>query len=187
MASVVEICNMALSQLGNATIQSLDEASNEAKYCKLHYAQARQAALSAHAWNFAVKRAYLAQVSGFEDDYYEYAYTKPSKCLRVLKILPETLDNPNEFVVHEKNILCNVEDAQAEYISDIEDVNSFDALFIDALVYKLAERIAIPLTGQVDAKTSFQQLYMQALGIARSHDSTERRESKKETFMGSRN
>ena len=47
MASVVEICNRALSNIGNSrSINSLTEASKEAGECSLHFEACRDAVLS---------------------------------------------------------------------------------------------------------------------------------------------
>lgn len=54
MASVIEICNRALSNIGNSrSINSLTEASKEAGQCSLHFDSCRDAALADFDWNFA--------------------------------------------------------------------------------------------------------------------------------------
>lgn len=64
MASVVEICNRALSNIGNSrSINSLTEASKEAGECSLHFEACRDAVLSDFDWNFATKRVALADTS----------------------------------------------------------------------------------------------------------------------------
>ncbi|CAK0775884.1 conserved hypothetical protein [Gammaproteobacteria bacterium] len=56
MATVVDICNLALGNLGSASIESVDDGSIEAKYCSRYYPVARDALLEMHNWSF-VNRA----------------------------------------------------------------------------------------------------------------------------------
>lgn len=87
MASVVEICNRALSNIGNSrSINSLTEASKEAGECSLHFEACRDAVLSDFDWNFATKRVALADTSNPPPDW-EYAYQYPSDCLRISEIM----------------------------------------------------------------------------------------------------
>ena len=70
MASVVEICNRALSNIGNSrSINSLTEASKEAGECSLHFEACRDAVLSDFDWNFATKRVALADTSNPPPDW----------------------------------------------------------------------------------------------------------------------
>ena len=94
MASVVEICNRALSYIGNSrSINSLTEASKEAGECSLHFEACRDAVLSDFDWNFATKRVALADTSNPPPDW-EYAYQYPSDCLRITEIMLPGVRNP---------------------------------------------------------------------------------------------
>lgn len=63
MASEIEICNIALSRIGNSrSINSMTEASKEANQCSLHYEQCRDAVLSDFPWNFAVALHWLIPI-----------------------------------------------------------------------------------------------------------------------------
>lgn len=70
MASVIEICNRALSNIGNSrSINSLTEASKEAGQCSLHFDSCRDAALADFDWNFATKRLALADTNNPPPDW----------------------------------------------------------------------------------------------------------------------
>ena len=60
MASVVDICNGALNQLGATTILSLTEDSKNARLCNARYTQVRDALFRSHPWNCLQKRVQLA-------------------------------------------------------------------------------------------------------------------------------
>lgn len=90
MSSEVEICNMALSHLGDsATVASIDppEGSAQAEHCQRWYPIARNALLEMGEWNFATTRALLAElVNPFPQ--WQHAYARPSDCVKLLAVLP---------------------------------------------------------------------------------------------------
>lgn len=91
MASVVDICNLALGHLGdNATVSSIDppEGSAQAEHCARFYPIARDTLLEMHAWNFSVRRAALAQLTS-EWPEWKYAYALPSNIINLISILPQ--------------------------------------------------------------------------------------------------
>lgn len=90
MASEVDICNLALGHIGdNATVSSINppEGSAQAEHCQRFYPIARDSLLEMHFWNFAMKRATLAQVSNSWPEW-RYAYAMPADALNPISILP---------------------------------------------------------------------------------------------------
>jgi hypothetical protein len=86
-ASEVEICNMALAQLGvSATIGALTERSKEAKACNLFYVTARDKTLRDFPWPFARRVEDLALVSDDLDEW-SYAYRYPADAVFARRIL----------------------------------------------------------------------------------------------------
>ena len=63
MATEIEICNLALIEIGDDTITSLTDESKRARQCNLAYPIIRDMTLRDGHWNFAIKRASLAQNS----------------------------------------------------------------------------------------------------------------------------
>ena len=51
MASVVQICNGALNQLGASTILTLTEDSKNARLCNARFENVRDAVFRHHPWN----------------------------------------------------------------------------------------------------------------------------------------
>ena len=86
MASVIEICNSALNQLGASAITSLSENSKNGRLCNARYNTVRDAVFRAHPWNCLTKRITLAADTTAPDWGYTHAFTLPSDCLRVLGI-----------------------------------------------------------------------------------------------------
>ena len=87
MASKVEICNLALQNVGANSITSLVEGTAEANECSLRYDTARLALLNMHIWNFAVKRAQLARLTATPEFNYNYKFQLPTDFLYMVMSL----------------------------------------------------------------------------------------------------
>ena len=184
MASEIEICNLALSHLGSYTINSLLDASQEARKCKLYYPYARDFVLRNFPWNFAEKRINLAEVSGVTPIGYDYAYQYPSDCLKARKIYNEVSGgNPIDFIINatddliDKLIYTNEQAAILIYTAKITDPNLFDSVFINALSYRLASDIAIALTKKANLQQMMLQLYTQYMSMAQTANASESKDT----------
>lgn len=160
MPSVVTICNMALSHLGDAaTVSSIDppEGSAQAEHCARFYPQARDALLSAHPWNFATRRERLALLDR-KDSVWTHRYALPVDTLAVLSVLPAArMDDyeqggrvlPQEYQIEREGgvpvLLTDTPDAVIRYISTAADPMIYPAAFVDAFAWKLAGMLAGPL------------------------------------------
>lgn len=180
MASEVTICNLALSHLGDDRISSLDDPTRQGRACKLHYVLTRDAVLRDHPWNFATRREYLALLAGAAPVGWDYAYAYPSDCLFAREIWQTVvLEQPTPFEVLTSGtgrvLVTNEANAVLEYTARIADTTQFDALFIDALSYKLAAELAMPLTRSVQIAQAQLSLYMSRMAQAATIDSREGR------------
>lgn len=162
MASVVQICRMALSHIGSdATISSISppDGSVEAGYCATFYDLARTELLEPGNWGFSLKRAPLAEVTN-ESTTWAYAYAKPSDCLRPLRVLSPgswimaftedlyaVFDDGNSaaYTVEGPVIYTNEPDAVFVYVQDVTDTSKFSASFTSALSFNLASYLAGPI------------------------------------------
>ncbi len=163
MASVAQICNMALSHIGSdARVSSISppDGSVEAGHCATFYDLARTELLEPGSWRFALKRAALAEVTN-DSTAWAYAYTRPSDCLTPKRILrpgttltvftqdeseyiPNDGDSAN-FEVEGDLVYTNEPDAVMLYVRDITDTNKFTPGFVAALGYLLASYVAGPI------------------------------------------
>ena len=80
MASVVDICNGALNQLGASTILSLTEDSKNARLCNARYTQVRDSVFRSHPWNCLQKRVQLAA----DTDTPAWGFTKQYTSLQIV-------------------------------------------------------------------------------------------------------
>ncbi|HCA7297222.1 TPA: hypothetical protein MX298_000843 [Escherichia coli] len=187
MASVIEICNRALSNIGNSrSINSLDEASKEAGQCSLHFDACRDAALADFDWNFATKRVALADTNNPPPDW-QYAYQYPTDCMRITEIMLPGIRNPTtamrvpyvtgaDAAGTGKLIYTDQPEAWLKYVGRVTDVNMFDAIFIEALSWRLAAAINMPLTGSADLGNNALSMYNRVILSAGSHSLNESQE-----------
>ena len=74
----IDICNMALSHIGKATITDLNENNEASRQCKRHYDHTRKMLLRNYIWGFSKRIVALAPLP-YKHPKYEYAYAYPNK------------------------------------------------------------------------------------------------------------
>jgi hypothetical protein len=184
MASVVQICNMALSHIGSsARVTSLSppDGSVEAGHCATFYDQARTEMLEPGTWRFALKRADLASVTN-DSTQWAYAYALPSDCMRALRVFP--VDTPltvfddaiNTFVANDQAsarfdlegdvLRTNADDAVLLYTRDVTDTTKFTPSFTSALGYLLASYLAGPIVKGNEGAKLGDSMRQRAMAIA---------------------
>lgn len=92
MASEVDICNLALSHLGDvANLQAISppDGSAQADHCARWYPIARDDLLERHDWAWATKRIALAQLSNPITEWL-YCYAQPNDLLSPIAIMDPT-------------------------------------------------------------------------------------------------
>lgn len=173
MPSEIDICNLALLKLGDERITSFTEGTDRATLCALVYPLIRDAVLRAHPWNFALRRATLAQLATAPVYDYRYAYQLPTDpyCLRVLDT---DLDQDNDrWKIEGRTLVCDASSVSIRYIARVTDPMEYDSLFVEALATRLAAEIADAITGDVRRKQLLMQEYLLKLQEARQADGHE--------------
>jgi len=169
MASVVDICNGALNQLGASTILSLTEDSKNARICNQRYTQVRDGVFRSHPWNCLQKRVELAADSTAPAWGFKVSFTLPSDCLRLLRIL----DYESNYKVEGRKILSNTSGMKILYVARITDPNQYDELLRETLSSALSADIAFAVTSNNTTSTNMYNLFQDKLKDARFVDSTE--------------
>jgi hypothetical protein len=181
MANQIEICNVALSRVGAGSIQALTEATREARACRTHYEMARDATLRDHDWQFARKRVVLALLSEAFDGW-TYGYAYPADCIAARSILNEASTDPADAIAYEvgvnaaksaKVVLTEQEDAILVYTALVTNTSIYDASFVDALAWRLASELAVPLRADTALQDGFMKKYLMQLGSAKETGSNE--------------
>lgn len=189
MATIVDICNLALSRLGDeATVASIDppEGSVQATHCARFFPMALDTMLDSHYWAFATQRASLVQLSAAPAFGWQYTYAQPNNCVNVIGVfLPGALDdkNPQAFEMESLPdgstiIYTNVADAIARYTIRATDPAKYQPLFIESLVWLLASNLAGPvMKGDEGAKMTIQcyKMHKATLADAKASDAAQRK------------
>jgi hypothetical protein len=179
MASIVDICNGALNQLGASTILSLTEDSKNARLCNARYTQVRDSLFRSHPWNCLQKRVQLAADTTAPAWGFTSAYTLPADCLRLLRIL----DYDSNHKVEGRKILTNNSSMKILYVSRIEDPNEYDELLRETISAALAADIAYAVTSSNPVSLNMYNLYQTKLKDARFVDATEGQNTSQEDGM----
>ena len=155
MATSVDICNLALSHLGeDQTIASLDppDRSVVAGHCARFYPIARRLALSLeYSFSFAEKRLALNEVTNDSDEWL-FKYAIPSDMLKARRILTMTTDgrmNPetgfSAYNIVGQHLYTNVENAVLVYTFDQLETLYFSPAFVTGLAMLLTGYLAGPI------------------------------------------
>ena len=169
MASVVQICNSALNQLGASSITALTEDSKNARICNERYETIRDAVYRSHPWNCLVKRVQLAQDSDTPAWGFTYQYTLPSDCLRVLQIK----DYNSDYKIEGRKLLIDESDVYLIYLTIETDVNQLDILLRETISAGLAQDIAYAITSNLQVTKLMAEKYQAKLSEARHTDASE--------------
>lgn len=202
MTSVVEICNLALSNIRAGSINALTEGSLQAQVCKLKYDILRDRLLTDAPWQFARRVEPLA-VLDIEVFNRVYAYQYPSDCLHINRLILnlEEVDsnsvdaisryrdntlprfNFNQQVEYDIRIIdgdrvitSNEKELRADYRVRIEDPNLYSSDFIMALSYLLSAELAIPIVGAEQGRAlraESLQIYQQYVDSAVANNQNE--------------
>lgn len=200
MSSEVEICNAALSHLGDtATVASISppEGSAQSEHCARFYPMARNALLEMHPWNFCTRREALALLSETNDQW-DYVYAVPNNMLRAISVLSDEASDdysmdagddvtaqysPQPYCIETLSdgavVICtNQEDAVLRFTALVTDSTKFPPAFTLALTWLLASMLAGPvIKGDVGAQEGQRcyKMFLSHYAIASANDSNQRK------------
>lgn len=166
MASEVDICNLALSHLGDdGTITAINppDGSTQAGYAKRFYPIARGLMLEAFDWSFAAARtSNLAEVTNTSSAW-AFAYALPSDCIKPRKLLAlgATDETKGEtYAVEERTLYTNSETPTLIYTKLVTDTTKYTTAFVSAFSKMLASQLAGPLTKSPKIAQAWWQMAM---------------------------
>jgi len=173
MATEVEICNAALAKLRARRITSLSDDSLEGRTCKDTYFISRDALLASQPWNFATRRAQVAQIAGLVPAFqYTRAYQLPGDCLGVFD---SNIPNEVDWIIESGQLLTNYTDVIAvRYAWRNTDTSSYQPAFQEVLAYKMAAEMAYTITQNATLAANMQTLWKEKMREARSYSAQQR-------------
>ncbi len=171
--SVIEICNSALTDLGEEAIASLTDNTKAARLCNQRWPAVRDAVLRSHPWNCASALVELAASASAPAWKWGKSYPLPTDCLRVLCVAaggtPLTA-----WEVQAGLVLCDeAGPLSIAYIRRLDDPRLFDPLLCETLSARLAATLAYPLTASTALGQAFWAIYAEKLREARGVDARE--------------
>lgn len=149
-SSETQIANLALAKLAMRRVDNLSESTPEARWASELYPHARDFTTEFAMWRHAKCTATLTEeaTNDLEDDW-GYAYTRPSDCLGLKYLLPQTgaydPRYPVRFICEGDIIYTDEDAARAVYVKQVTDVTRFSPSFTDAVSWYLAHLLVQPL------------------------------------------
>ena len=186
MTSVVEVCNIALSRLGQKRINAIDEDTNEARECNLHYYNLRDRELEGFDWHHTISRQVLAAVTNDRSKEWKYAYQAPALMSSFIGVFSATvgpIDPPHRYLLEGSTIYCDVYQASGLFTGTATDPASWSALTRNAISWGLAEELAMPLTETESRAERARQKFQQEMSRAQAHDLRVRKEMQTYTVV----
>ncbi len=177
MISKITVCNLALAQLGQAPISSLDQDDEKARRLNLFYEPVRDEVLRTHNWAFAGAEEPLVLI---EEVHGKFLYKYPAEALFVRRVFDPNSGRKSlkfrEFFrtdLHCRVLETTSSQAYAEYTRRILDENLFDPAFVKSFSLALACDLAVALTGDSSLASQLLQKYTLSLDEARRSNMTE--------------
>lgn len=171
-----EVANLALSRLGASLIVRLgDETLPGSEQADLLYTPTLEEVLREFPWSFAEREESLAQLPTAETEHFDYSYSLPAGCVRLLNIQTEYRENPiNDFRRTGGKLHCNVSPARISYITSDLEPDDYDPDFREAFVVLLASNLAKPLLQSPQMAQALKEEYLTvSLPKAKTNDARE--------------
>ena len=177
MSSKIDVFNMALGHIGSSsTVADELERSPERVICSRYWDTCRDALFSYKdmRWGFATSRVVLADL-GDPPIGWGYRYRYPNDCINAIGIVGSTgRTEPVELrpkfeIQYEADgrvILADTEEAELIYTKRIEEVERWPSAFVEAMGYRLASMIVMPLKNDNGSRNDLLQMAEQFAQIA---------------------
>lgn len=165
MASKTQIANFALGLVAVEGINSIDDATEPARQCKLHLDQTTREVLRLAPWRSCRSRAVLVANTAIPAFGWNLAYPLPVNWLRMVSfndIDPQDIRR-ELFEIEGRNLLTDETTANIVYVADVTletggaGFNQMDALLTKAVYTSLAAKLAWPLQQSRTLKESLEQ------------------------------
>ena len=155
-ATVISICNSALTLIGADRIASLSEESEEATICQERFDHVRDSVLQIFPWNCCIVRKKLTQNKIKPAFEYQYSHNLPisPQCLSVLSV-----QETDEWVIEGDFLVSNTSPVNIVYVGKITEPHKYPPYLCELIAARLSIEIAYKLTGNVNVHNSCMQLY----------------------------
>jgi hypothetical protein len=172
--TTVQICNMAIARIGQQKyIESITENSKAAELCNQFFDHARDATLSECEWPIANAYQTLTLIQQDPNPDWGYEYATPPDMLRARRISPGTgirqEGEPFPFTIAENNgkvIWTDQDPAVLQYTKRLTDPTLFSPEFAEAMAWRLAVELAMPMAESQSLRDQMLQNFVVAVQTA---------------------
>jgi hypothetical protein len=166
LATQVEILNAALTRIGAATINDINELSEEARRCNAVWEIVYHSLLSQATWNFALREVVLAEVVGQPSLFgYKHVYQLPPDMFKLVHVYEDS-----DFKVIGNKLHTNLKTCTIRYTSDKVDTSAWSPQFTELVAVTIAAQLAYVITKSGTLGDSLQAEAARKLAIAKAHD-----------------
>jgi hypothetical protein len=170
MISETSICNQALSWIGGNQIDSLEEPSTEATWCRNNYPFLRDAVLEERQWTFATVRA-ISEVA--ETPIWGtglYAHPVPLDWLGVFRVYRDQNGNRANWHREGRDVIADAAKVYMWGTLRVTDTGFFTTMFVQALAARIAADLAIAFSQSRQLQADMWALYERKLDDAAARD-----------------
>lgn len=172
MASQVDICNLALANLGQSPdIVSINppDGGKYAAACAQFYPIALDKVLGECDWQFAVKEVSLSSIAITLPDAWQYAFAVPSDLVKPVNAFEYRSGSPFcsvEFEIRGNVLYSNTANVVLRYVFRNTATSNYHNSFVLALAAYLAHLLAAPTTKDPNVSGAWQKMYRTYLAEA---------------------
>lgn len=155
--TAVGLCSRALVKIGASAIADFHDGTAEAAVAAALYDTARDALLSAHPWNFALRQATLPQLEETPVADYAFAFQLPADFLRAVSAGPGGRGRGLDYQIRGRTLCSSAQTVALTYIARVDEAD-FPAFFNQALLARLSAEFCLPLTENAARSEVLQKL-----------------------------
>lgn len=190
MANKTDILNMALVNLGQDVIATVEEISKEANTLRIHYDNALKDVLRDYDWGFAKRQITAAELPE-APLLFAHAYAYPTDCAKARRVMRGFQTGGVAKVAARQSIIFEVgrssdgkqkailtncpPPAILEYTTANIQPSELDPKFVTAFSWRLSAAIAFGILNDPSAAQNALQFYSAALSDAKGSDADEGR------------
>lgn len=174
MASDLDICNRALTKLGQKRIAALSEQSVSARTLNANYSLIKLALLRKYVWSCAIKRDALAADAEMVSWGRARSFTLPADWVRMAEDYQEDNTLEKDWVIEGKKVYTDdTAPLYIRYVSNVLEAD-MDSLLVEALACKLAFELCEVITESNTKKASLKDDLKDAINDAKRANAIEK-------------
>ena len=167
-ATVVSICNGALSLMGADRISSITENTEEAVVCNDRYEHVRDSVLQLYPWNCCIFRRILSIDVVAPAFVYRYQFVLPTspRCLTVISV-----EETDDWIIENEHLVTDSDKISIVYLGRVTDASKYPPHLAELISSRLATEISYKLVGDVQIQQMCTNVYNYKLREAIEIDS----------------